>query len=231
MDPVPIIQQDIDRTINAMKRALQNREDMLNDSRGGNSDIFSSMGIQILNDAQNARLILNDIQESIDAVRNRTCDVILPEQTLQQRENYVRMTEDQITRIEREVASQNAKFSNIKTNKAKYAQFNSSSSNSNSNNPLANEESQLMSMSKTERLLQLERDVEMGVRISSEIKSELQSQQSLIKDLDEGVTNATEAMEKVTQRIKALIEAEGKTPTLLVAGLSVLFVILLFFVV
>ena len=69
------------------------------------------------------------------------------------------------------------------------------------------------------------------MQIGSQIKDELESQKLLIEDLDQGVQNATEAMKKVTDQIKDIINSEGKTPTMLVAILSVVFIILLFFVI
>ena len=228
MDPVPIIQQDLDQTLLNMKRLLLDREDMLNDPRGGNIEIFNSLGVQISNDAASARSILQDIQESIAAVRGGRCDLNISEPVLQQREMYVSSTLNQISKIETEVTVQNSKASQIrKSNVFSTSNF----SNNNESFGQIGDENQLVSISKQERLLQLEKDAQMGVQISTQIVNELQSQKTLIEDLDQGVTNATEAMEKVTNRIKDLIESEGKTPTLLVAGLSVAFIILLFFVI
>ena len=228
MDPVPIIQQDLDQTLLNMKRLLLDREDMLNDPRGGNIEIFNSLGVQISNDAASARSILQDIQESIAAVRGGRCDLNISEPVLQQRELYVSSTLNQISKIETEVTVQNSKASQIrKSNVFSTSNF----SNNNESFGQIGDENQLVSISKQERLLQLEKDAQMGVQISTQIVNELQSQKTLIEDLDQGVTNATEAMEKVTNRIKDLIESEGKTPTLLVAGLSVAFIILLFFVI
>ena len=228
MDPVPIIQQDLDQTLLNMKRLLLDREDMLNDPRGGNVEIFNSLGVQISNDAASARSILKDIQDSILAVRGGRCDLNIPEPVLHQRESYVSSTLNQISKIENEVSVQNSRASTIR--KANVFP-NQNYSNAGEGFDRVGDENQLVSISKQERLLQLEKDAQMGVQISTQIINELQSQKTLIEDLDNGVTNATEAMEKVTARIKDLIESEGKTPTLLVAGLSVAFIILLFFVI
>ena len=228
MDPVPIIQQDLDSSLLNMRRALQNREDMLNDPRGGNVEIFSSLGFQISNDAQNAKSILKDIQDSITAVRCGRCGFAIPEQTLQQREYYVKITLEQIMKIENELAMQNSRAPTMRKSTS-FPVPNSTDSNDGFA-PIAGD-NQLMSISREEQLIQLEQDAQMGVQISSEIINELRSQKSLIEDLDQGVSNATEAMEKVTEQIKDLINSEGKTPTLLVAGLSVAFIILLFFVI
>ena len=227
MDPLPIIQQEIDATIMDMKRALQNREDMINDPRGGNIEIFSGLEVQILNDAQKARSILHDIIESIKAVRNKTCNIQISETALQQRENYVRYTQDQIAQIEKQIEFQNSRSNSMQ----KSPIFSTAATNRNDSfNPIGNE-NQLVSLSKNEQLNQLERDVSTGVQIGYQIIDELQTHQKLLEDLDQGVTNATEAMQKVTDQIKDIINTEGKTPTLLVALLSVVFIILLFFVI
>lgn len=229
MDPVPIIQQDIDATINNMKWNLQNREDMLADPRGGNIDVFTALGIQILNDAQRVRTTLQDIQSSVAAVRNHTCDVQLSEQVLQQRETYIRMTSDVISKIEKEIASQSQRSSNMR----RVPMFGQAQQGGNGfeDVPENGNSSQLATLTKDERILQLERDAQLGLQIGTEIRNELDSQKQLLADLDDGVTNATEAMEKVTKQIKDIINSEGKTPTMTVAALSVVFIILLFFVI
>jgi hypothetical protein len=229
VDPVPIIQKEIDATVNKMMADLQNRKDILNDPRGGNIDVFTAIGIQISNDVQIVRTTLQDIESSINAVRNHTSDIQLSEQVLQQRETYIRMVRGIVTKIENEIASQNQQSMRLR-NDHLFSQK-TEAGNGFENVPENSGSFQQATMTKDERILQLERDAQLNYQVGVAIKNELHSQKQLLVDLDEGVTNATDAMEKVTKQIKDIIDAEGKTPTMTVALLSVVFIILLFFVI
>lgn len=223
MDPVPILQQEIDIVMSNLKKSLANREDMLNDRRGGNIDIFNTLGIQMLNDTQYLRTSLGDISESIEVVKHNMSDYNIPESTIIQREQYVRSNLAEIKRIEESIQAQNNRISTIHKSTA----FSGPQSFINNNN---NQQS-LSQLVKEEELENLHYTASMQKVIANQIKDELNDQQNLILALDNDVTNADEAMKRVTNQIKRLMEIEGKTPTMLVAILSVVFIILLFIVV
>ena len=68
------------------------------------------------------------------------------------------------------------------------------------------------------------------MQLSKMIKNEIEEQNQLILDLDENIDNAHTAMRKVTDQITQLIDNEGKTPTYLVAVLSLVLILMLFIV-
>lgn len=222
MDPVPILQQEIDISMTKLRKNLANRDDILADKRGGNVDNFNMLGIQMMNDTRYLRTSLADISESIETVKKHMEDYNISEATLIQREQYVKHNLEEITKIEESIQAQNNRISTMKKSQA-YA---GPQTFSNSGN-----QQTLEQLVRQDQLEELYSSVSSQKVIANQIKSELDDQKILIDQLDDDVTNAEEAMKKVTKEIKKLLEIEGKTPTLLVFVLSIIFIILLFIVV
>lgn len=222
MDPVPILQQEINYNMSKLKKNLSNREDMLNDKRGGNIDIFNNIGVQMLDDIKVIRTSLSDIAESIEAVRKHMGDYNITETTLLQREQYIKVNLDELIRIEQEVQTQNNRRNTLN----KTVSYSGPQTFSNTDG-----QQSLTDLIKKDQIEDLHYSATLSKQLANQIFDELNDQQNLISTLDDDVTNADEAMKKVTSEIKKLMEIEGKTPTMLVAILSVVFIILLFIVI
>jgi hypothetical protein len=66
--------------------------------------------------------------------------------------------------------------------------------------------------------------------IGNQIIQEIDEQHKMIIEIDEGIEDAHTAMKQVTRLITRLIESEGKVPTYVVAVLSAILVLMLWWV-
>lgn len=222
MDPVPMLQQEIDSMINKLHSSLGNRDDMLNEPRGGNIEVFNTIGISMLNNITSIRESLNDIEQSIRVVRQNFNDYNITETLLLQRENYVKERRREVDTIEQGIALQNEK----KTNLIK------SPMNSESNNMNYRDGKEALTLLDNTTLLEnLHRDTIAQMHISQSIVSSLQDDEKLLDDLSNDMDNVQNSMKNLTRRISRLIEQEGRTSTYIVIILAIAFLFLLFMLV
>jgi len=225
MDPYYILKQEIDSSIQKLKNLLSNREDMLNDNRGINVEIFNSLGIQMSNDITKLRVSLKDISDSIAVVRNRMEDFDISEVTLNQRDIDIKRIVDQVNNIESEILKQSSRLSMS----YRHTSF-TNNSTFNQSEPSNNQHSMLQ-VNRDQQINYIAETAQMSLQISREIMNEFDDQQKLILSIDNDMDNVQDAMKKVTNQIKGIIENEGKMPTYTVAILSIVLILLLFWVI
>ena len=222
MDPYFILKQEVDINLQKLRTNLNNREDMLNDNRGINIEIFHSLGIQMTNDISKLKISLKDIEESIQVVRNRREDFEISDISLNSRDLYIKKTFEQILNIENEINRQNYNF-NINKKPQQFTKKSNFQDNSSGdqNLLLAQHEDQINNIADT---------VYLQMEISKQIVNEFKDQEQIIISIDKDVDTVESAMKKVTNQIKGIIENEGKLPTFTVAILSIILILLLFWV-
>ena len=225
MDPYYILKQEIDSSIQKLKNLLSNREDMLNDNRGINVEIFNSLGIQMSNDITKLRVSLKDISDSIAVVRNRMEDFDISEVTLNQRDVDIKRIVDQVNNIESEILKQSSRLSMS----YRHTSF-TNNSTFNQTEPSNNQHSMLQ-VNRDQQINYIAETAQMSLQISREIMNEFDDQHKLILTIDNDMVNVQDAMKKVTNQIKGIIENEGKMPTYTVAILSIVLILLLFWVI
>jgi hypothetical protein len=81
-----------------------------------------------------------------------------------------------------------------------------------------------------EQIDRIAESVRVQKHIGKQIVTTLDEQHEMIIELEAGVDNAQTAMKKVTQQIVQLIDNEGRVPTYLVAILSVVLILMLWWV-
>jgi hypothetical protein len=81
-----------------------------------------------------------------------------------------------------------------------------------------------------EQIDQIANTLQIEKQIGIVIINEINEQHQIILEIDEGIDNVTTAMRKVTQQITKLIDNEGRAPTYLVAVLSIVLILMLWWV-
>lgn len=218
MDPYYLLQKQVIASVEGIREIVGNRSDMLSDPRGVNVDIFNTLGAKMLNEINDVRQSLRDIRDSIAQVRGSPELFHISESELTSRDAFVRDTFAELDRMEEQMRFQSS-------NQKVRPYHQSDSVTAAPSAPL--DQLQLHE----ERLDVIGKNIDMQLQLTKEIKDEMDVHNRLILDIEDGVDNATTAMQKVTQQITQLIENEGKVPTLLVFGLSILLILMLFFMI
>ena len=224
MDPYYLLQKEVISGINNLHEMLNNREDMINDTRGVNVEIFKTLGVKMMNDISTIRGFLKDIQESIDQVRNNPDLFHLSESDLSVRDSFVRQSLSDINDIEQSMKSQSCN-QRIQFHRPSFHEEAHSPHDESLSGP-----SQLQ-LHQEERIEAIGHSVGVQMQLGKEIIEEMDAQRQLILDLEEGVDNAQTAMQKVTRQITQLIDNEGRAPTFAVFGLSIALILIIFFVI
>ncbi|OHT04673.1 hypothetical protein TRFO_27748 [Tritrichomonas foetus] len=228
MDPFYLIKQEILTDIEHIHELIDTRNDMIHDHRGINIDVFKKLGAQMTNESTAVRGLLKDIKESIDHVRANPEQFQVSELELNNRTSFVQNTENELNEIDEKIKDQsnNQKVLYKSNFESKSTIDNNNNFEGNPNN--GNAQSSLLE-EHAEQINMIEESVSMQLQIAREIGHEFDDQQEIIIQLDENITSADEAMKSVTAKIKNILENEGKLPTSLAFGLSILLIILLFF--
>lgn len=221
MDPYFLLQKQVISSVENIREIINNRRDMLSDPRGVNVDIFNTLGVKMLNEINDVRTSLKDISESIEQVRNNPELFHISDFELSNRDKFVQNVHNDLDKMEEEMKFQS---SNQKV------QPNKRSEGGVSMNSSGFDHQDQMQMHQ-ERLDVIGKNIDMQLQLTKEIKNEMDEQNQIILDLEDGVDNASTAMKKVTQQITQLIENEGKLPTMLVFGLSLLLILMIFFII
>ncbi|EAY17054.1 hypothetical protein TVAG_297330 [Trichomonas vaginalis G3] len=225
IDPFIVAQQDVISDMEKINTLLSTRNDMIHDSRGINVDIFNNLGVQSQNLIQNVKENLSDLDGAFQQILKNPSRFDISESELTNRKNFLASYNQKLAQFENQLNEQNShQFPQYMSNIQGYPSYDSEK------NPKGDQQSQLY-QEHSEQIDAIADNVTAGLLLGRTINAELADQEQLISALDDDVTNASEAMQKVTKEIKALIEAEGKTPTCLVCILSVIFIVLLFFVI
>lgn len=226
IDPYFLNQKEICTNINQLKQMLGDREDMLHDPRGINPEVFKNVGLNMQKQIHESRSLLQDIKDSIVAVRSNPSRFQISEVELNNRESFYGISMNTLNDIE---AQMNTQTSNQKIQFSfQPVPENSPISGDNFNLPPPSQYQ--MQQSRQEQIEQLAVAVDEQMELSKMINQTIDEHNKIIIDLDENIDNATTAMKKVTAQINQLIENEGKTPTYLVAVLSLVLIIMLFIV-
>lgn len=203
-----------------LREILETREDMINDPRGINMDVFKTLGFQLSNDTSNVENLLRDIEDSLAQIKTNPEQFQITESELASREKFVNQTNKELADISERAKNQslNHKITfSLPTPSPSEAPTRSSG-----------QQSQMLEH-REEQLNMIEETVAMQLSFAREIDNELADQQQVLLSLGDNIDNASEAMKNVTAQIKRLIENEGKVPTMLVIILSITLIILLFF--
>lgn len=233
IDPYFLNQKEVVTSVNQLQQMLSDREDMLHDSRGVNPDVFRTVGNNMQKEIQQTRNLLQDINDSIKVVRTNPSRYQITEAELNNRESFYNNTIQELNDIENKMNTQTSNqrvqftFQPVPQDTSLPTNNYNPSSNYNSNGQAPQYQFQ---QHQEEQIDQLSVAIDQQMQLSKIIKDEIEEQNRLILDLDENIDNAHTAMKKVTNQITQLIENEGKTPTYLVAILSLVLIFMLFIV-
>lgn len=226
MDPYYLSQKEVNMSMTELRSMLDNREDMLNDPRGGNIEIFKSIGGKMTSSIQTLRGLLNDITATIAQVRANPNSFKISETEMSHRESFVKRVHEEIADIE---AQMNIQSSNQRS-LCHVSPFQPVSPVSTPAHEIPYGQSQQLMAHQEEVVDQIAETVRMQSQIGKEIINAMNEEKDLILELGENIDTANDAMKEVTKRITALIENEGRTATYTVAVLSIVLIIMLFWV-
>ncbi|KAH0785885.1 hypothetical protein GPJ56_010285 [Histomonas meleagridis] len=205
MDPYYLLQKEVITGIDNLQEMLNNREDMLNDSRGVNVEIFKTLGVKMMNDINTIRGFLKDIEESIQQVRQNPEIFQLSENELSLRDSFVQQSTINLNDIEQNMKAQSSN---------QRIQFHRPSFHEDPLFPQETNDPQTqLQLHQEERIEAIGHSVGLQMQIGKEIIQEIDDQRQLILDLEDGVDNAQTAMRKVTRQITEIIDNEGRGPT------------------
>lgn len=205
-----------------LREIIETREDMINDSRGINLEVFKTLGMQLSNEVANVGNLVRDIEDSVEQIKANPSQFQISESELANREKFIADTLSSLSDIDTKAKTQST------NQKITFHGTNTNYNEKESANRSQFQRDQMIEQ-REEQLNMIEETVEMQLTYAREIDNELADQQEVLLALDENIDSATEAIKDVTARIKQLIENEGKVPTMLVCILSIILVILLFF--
>lgn len=234
IDPYFLNQKEVNTSVIQLQQMLSDRDDMLNDSRGVNPEVFRTVGNNMQKEIQQARNLLQDIKDSINIARANPSRFQISEAELNSRDSFYATTTQELNDIENKMntqtSNQRIQFTFQPVPQDPSLTQNDYNSNSNYNaNPTPAPQYQFQ-QHQEEQINQLSVAIDTQMQLSKMIKNEIEEQNQLILDLDENIDNAHTAMRKVTDQITQLIDNEGKTPTYLVAVLSLVLILMLFIV-
>lgn len=222
MDPYYLIQQEVLTGMEHLREILETREDMINDSRGINLEVFKTLGMQLSNEVTNVGNLVHDIEDSVEQIKANPSQFQISESELANREKFIADALSSLSDIDTKAKTQS-------TNQKITFHGSNTNYNEKENGNRSQFQRDQMIEQREEQLNMIEETVEMQLTYAREIDNELADQQEVLLALDENIDSAAEAIKDVTARIKQLIENEGKIPTMLVCILSIILVILLFF--
>jgi hypothetical protein len=225
MDPYFQSHRDVVMGISQLHSMLDNRTDILNDPRGGNPEIFRTIGSEMSNAILALRDQLKEIGATVRIVRANPARFSLSETQVKEREQFLSSTLREIDEIELQM---NGQTSNQRS------QFHVSSFEPISPIPASGSRAPVhelvLAPHQEEQLDMIAENVRIQKHIGTEISNTLDEQREMIIELETGIDDAHTAMTKVTQQITQLIDHEGRVPTYLVALLSVVLILMLWWV-
>jgi hypothetical protein len=224
VDPYYLSQREVTSGISGLRSMLETREDMLADARGGNPEIFKTIGAKMVDSIHTLRSLLMDISATITQVRANPGFFQIDDSELVARDRFVSSAHHQLDEIEKSIIGQTSN---------KRRQFSMSAlepiPRPPPSQPTGGGQSQLQ-LYQEEQIEKITETVRLQRAIGNQIIQEIDEQHKMIIELDEGIEDAQTAMKQVTQRITRLIENEGKVATYLVAALSVALIFMLWWV-
>lgn len=224
IDPFILAQQDSLSDMNKVQNLLETRDDMIRDTRGVNVDIFHNLGVQISNYLQKLKTNYTDMEAAMKQVTNNPGNFDISNTELNNRFNFLTNMGKKLKEYDDTLKKQNShQFPQYLPNTQGFPTIDD-------NERLGDQQSQLY-QEHAEQIDAIADNVTAGLLLGRAINAELADQEHIIAALGDDVENASDAMKRVTNQINALMEAEGKTPTCLVFILSIVFIILLFFVI
>lgn len=232
MDPFYLIKQEIATDVEHIQELVDTRNDMIHDPRGVNFDVFKNLGVQSTNEINSVLGLLKDTEETIEHVRANPSNfpqVIGTE--LQNRANFCNETREKIKKLEETIKEQSTQISQS----VQYIKKISSTDpndfealNSEPNDINGNELASTFLEQHDEEINHIDEMAKTQYQLARQISNELDEQQQIIIELDEGIDSASDAMKSVTDQIKKVIENEGKLPTGIAFVLAIILILLLF---
>ena len=223
IDPYFLNQKEVSTSISHLRQMLADREDMLHDVRGVNPEVFKSVGINIQKELQQARNLLQDISDSIQMARSNPSRFQINDVELNNRDYFYNSSMKELDDIENQM--------NVQTSNQRIQfTFQPVPISPVPQEDIIPNQQYTLQQRQEEQIDQIALAVNEQKEIGKMIINEIDEQRQIIIDLDENIENASQAMKQVTNQISKLIENEGKVPTLLVAGLSLVLIFMLFIV-
>jgi len=224
-DPYYLSQREVVTGISTLRSQLQNRDDILTDSRGGNHEVFKSLAAQMRDGIRTVRNILEDLSGAISQVQSNRAYFKISDAELCNRERFLADSREQVDDIEKRMADQTA---------SQKLQFSVSAFQPVSPVGIPSRElgpgQMQLQLYQEEQIEKIADTVRVQKQLGREIGHAIDEQRDMIVAIDAGINTADAAMKQVTQRITQLIENEGKVPTYLVAVLSVILILMLWWV-
>jgi hypothetical protein len=106
VDPYYLSQREVTMGITELRSLLDNRSDILTDHRGGNPEIFESIGAKMGDGIRTVRGLLRDIAGTVEQVRLNRVNFQIAESELARRDSFVRDAKGEIDEIENQMNSQ-----------------------------------------------------------------------------------------------------------------------------
>ena len=223
MDPYYLSQREVNVGISDLRAKLNDRDDMLHDPRGGNHEIFKAIGMRMTDDLATIRGLLKDMSAAVNQVRSNPAQFKISEAEIANRERFIQQSLQELADIENQLNVQSSNQRSL---------FHASPFQ-----PVAPvaatgpEPTQAQLFAHQEEQIDLIGDqVKMQKQIGLQIIDTIRDEGQQLLEFEHDITTANDAMTAVTKQIVTLIENEGKTPTYLVAILSVILVLMLFWV-
>jgi hypothetical protein len=207
---------------------LENREDILTDSRGGNHEIFKSIGVRMRDGLTTLRSLLDDIAATIRQVELNRSFFKITDTELSNRQTFVSESRHDLEDIERRMTDQTTN-QKMQFSVSAFQPIGIPGRELGSGAPSGADQLQLQ-MYQQEKIDRIADTVRMQKTIGNEIIHAIDEQHQMIIELDAGIDTADAAMKQVTQRITQLIASQGKVPTYIVAVLAVILIFMLWWV-
>lgn len=226
MDPYIVIQQEVINEVAETKNLIETRDDMLNDTRGINLIVFKDLGYKTSLHIKNVISLINDINETIKKIQQNPERFNISSEELSNRINWIQKITQEINQLSEklEVQSNDKRVifvpAKIQDDREDTVFL-----------PIRESNQATMYETQEEQIDQIEETVKMQKNLAKEISSELDDQQEILLNLDNGIDDVNMAMKSVTNQIKRLIDEEGKTPVMLICILSIVLVVLIFFLI
>ena len=100
MDPYYLIRQEVVTGVNHLNELLDMRQDMLNDHRGINLEVFRTLGIQVTNESQKVKGLVRDIEETINQIKANPDNFQISQVELSSRVEFMKKTVSDLNNIE-----------------------------------------------------------------------------------------------------------------------------------
>jgi hypothetical protein len=223
VDPYYLGQKEVTTGLHDLQNMKDDRDDMLNDPRGGNPTIFDAVGVKMGELVTTLRGLLKDMAATVRQVRENRGNFNITDMELSARESFVEEAHRQVSDFENQMHTQssNQRLQMKTTSLGSGELFDRQPGQFQETTYAPHQEEQLQRIHET---------VKMQRHIGEEIIHAIDEQRDMIVELDEDVNQAGAQMKKVTRQITQIIEAEGKAPTYIVAVLSLVLIVMLFWV-